>query len=414
MPARSWLRALLLIPAIAAGCGEAEEQPILRAVRLNGGEPIVHIDDLAELGLREEAENVNGPSVIRLPDWIPPARRADPEAVYYLYFAHHRGSYLRMAWSSAIEGPWELYRMGPGVPKGRRGVLDLGERGLALGGDLVIPAGGRAHIASPAAWIDHANRCIVLLFHANNAIELAGERLGRQVALAAAAPFGLDFARRARACHGPVPAVIGSPYLRPFAHRGLLYAVGAGGKVWRPRHPEQPFSAPKGWNPATPLWEPGADAELFADLHPPDSRAKHPGVVVRHPYVFSEPRGRLWVAYTLRGRHEADGVRLPEQILVARVDPAPDGAWRARAPRPLLRARPGWECGELAPAPSKRGSVVKPVNQLRDPHVFSDADGSSYLFYVGCGEDGIGVARLEFGAPPLDQNSAGVAPERFQ
>ena len=43
---------------------------------------------------------------------------------------------------------------------------------------------------------------------------------------------------------------------------------------------------------------------------------------------------------------------------------------------------------------SPRGEIMKPVRQLRDPYVFEDDDGSLYLFYVGGGEQAIGVARL--------------------
>jgi hypothetical protein len=33
--------------------------------------------------------NINGPSLIRVPDWVP-----DPLGRYYLYFAHHHGTYI--------------------------------------------------------------------------------------------------------------------------------------------------------------------------------------------------------------------------------------------------------------------------------------------------------------------------------
>ena len=62
-------------------------------VRLNGGEPIIDRDMFTSLGVDSEGDNINGPSLIRIPDWIPASERADPSAVYYLYFAHHTGDY---------------------------------------------------------------------------------------------------------------------------------------------------------------------------------------------------------------------------------------------------------------------------------------------------------------------------------
>ena len=32
---------------------------------------------------------------------------------YYLYFAHHKGSYIRLAYGDAVAGPWTVYE--PGV-----------------------------------------------------------------------------------------------------------------------------------------------------------------------------------------------------------------------------------------------------------------------------------------------------------
>ena len=53
-------------------------------------------------------DNINGPSLIRVPDWIPSAL-----GKYYLYFAHHQGTYIRLAYADQLEGPWRLYS--PGV-----------------------------------------------------------------------------------------------------------------------------------------------------------------------------------------------------------------------------------------------------------------------------------------------------------
>lgn len=45
-------------------------------------------------------ENINGPSVIKTPDWL-----SDPLGEYYLYFAHHDGSFIRLAYADDLQGP---------------------------------------------------------------------------------------------------------------------------------------------------------------------------------------------------------------------------------------------------------------------------------------------------------------------
>lgn len=49
---------------------------------------------------REEGRfNVNGPSVVRTPEWMP-----DPPGAYLMYFAHHMGASIRLA---AADEAWE-------------------------------------------------------------------------------------------------------------------------------------------------------------------------------------------------------------------------------------------------------------------------------------------------------------------
>lgn len=63
-------------------------------------------------------------------------------------------------------------------------------------------------------------------------------------------------------------------------------------------------------------------------------------------------------------------------------------------PEEILHAELDWEGDSLKTEPSEGGYAPKLVNQLRDPCVFRDIDGSLYLLYSGGGEATIGVARL--------------------
>jgi len=95
------------------GSANGQSQVHFKAVRLNNAQPIIYEQMFTDLGATEnERYNLNGPSVMRIPDWIAPEYRADPDAQYYCYFAHHGGDYIRMAWAVNIEGPWKLYDVG--------------------------------------------------------------------------------------------------------------------------------------------------------------------------------------------------------------------------------------------------------------------------------------------------------------
>ena len=52
-------------------------------------------------------ENIQGPSLIKVPDWLP-----NKMGNYYLYFADHKGLYIRLAYADSITGPWQIHEPG--------------------------------------------------------------------------------------------------------------------------------------------------------------------------------------------------------------------------------------------------------------------------------------------------------------
>ena len=42
-------------------------------------------------------DNINGPSLVQVPDWVP-----NPLGRYYLYFGHHDGRYIRLAFADEL------------------------------------------------------------------------------------------------------------------------------------------------------------------------------------------------------------------------------------------------------------------------------------------------------------------------
>lgn len=140
--------------------------------------PIIHTGLHPALG-----ENINGPSLIRVPDWV-----EQPLGRYYLYFAHHKGTYIRMAYADDLHGPWTIY---PG------GVLHVE--------DTVC----RNHIASPDVVICPENQSIRMYFH--------GATGQGQRSFLATSQDGLLFEADVE--------VLGDFYFRVFRHAGSWYAI---------------------------------------------------------------------------------------------------------------------------------------------------------------------------------------------
>ncbi len=142
-------------------------------------------------------DNINGPSLVRVPDWV-----ENPLGRYYLYFAHHQGTYIRMAYANKVAGPWTVYSPG---------VLDLSD---AFAAD---------HVASPDVHLDHEAKRFRMYYHGKRTVE--GTAQETRVALS---PDGLNFSAR--------PEVLGLPYFRVFQYDGWHYAIGMPGTLYRSKN----------------------------------------------------------------------------------------------------------------------------------------------------------------------------------
>ena len=109
-------------------------------------EPIIDIHQLPQL-----EGNVNGPSLIKVPHWV-----KHPLAKYYLYFAHHEGMNIRLAYANDLIGPWTLSKapaldladsLFPVDPPEYDELDEQVKQDIANGDD-----GNYPHIASPSAF----------------------------------------------------------------------------------------------------------------------------------------------------------------------------------------------------------------------------------------------------------------------
>ncbi len=364
---------------------ETSSDPTYIVRRLNDGNPIIDAALFEAAGIGADGGNINGPSLIKVPDWIAPEDRADLSANYYLYFAHHRGNYIRMAWAPQIEGPYTLYDSDPALAQVDRGVL-----GLPQPADEIFLLGNQIRIwrefASPRAFVDDANQRIVLYFHTFSGV-LRDDGSGTygmtgQKTHVALSSDGLDFNSNIQ------PARLGDFYFDIFEYAGRSYA-------WANKGPL--FEAPAGATLANgELWAApnGFDyrQDLWKEYNGP-IRANHaadPDEVADNPRHFgTRVIGDTLHAFFTR-RDDA-----PESILLSQIDLSAGGPgdWTASHPPELvLEPEQDWEGINHPLEPSENGSATG-VRQLRDPFIYEE-DGRIYLFYCGAGEEAIGLAEL--------------------
>lgn len=271
-------------------------------------------------------DNICGPSLIKVPDWI-----EQPLGRYYLYFAHHdHGQYIRLAYSDQLHGPWKIYRPG---------TLHISQTGCV------------GHIASPDVHVDDRDKSIRMYFH--GPVEKDGvDPLDNQRTFVALSKDGLNFFAQ--------PDDLGESYFRVFWWKGDYYALAMPGRLLRSKDGLRKFER---------------GTELFQEN-------------MRHSAVYVLGDDRLLVFYSNVGS-KCEDILMSTMDLHANWD-----SWIPSDPISILKPEFEWEGSHLPRRKSTRGSSSHPVNQLRDPAVFSE-NGLVYLLYTVAGENGIAIGKLE-------------------
>ncbi len=300
--------------------------------------PIIHVSDSPQL-----EGNVNGPSLIKVPDWAEGAYGR-----YYLYFAHHEGKTIRLAYANELSGPWTHHEPGAlsledslftTTPPKSENLHPFAKELLEKGHD-----GNYPHIASPDVVIDAETQTIRMYYHGR----LAN---GLQVTRVALSKNGIDFEAREE--------ILGRPYMRVIRHDDVWFAIAMPGILYRSTDGLSNFE--EGQN-------------LFAHLTP------------RH-HAMIKHDNQLTIFYTQVGD-------TPEHLKYCTVDLTPNWKqWKVTNETALRKPAQEWEGANLPLKPSEYGGIFEPVNQLRDPAIFVEED-QRYLLYSIAGEQGIAIGGL--------------------
>ena len=297
-------------------------------------------------------ENIQGPSVIKVPDWI-----NDPLGEYYLYFADHKGLYIRLAYADDLLGPWKIHAPGSLQIRDSYFLVEPPAVSPDVAARLLASQARRSHdglfeattphIASPDVHVDHANERVIMYFHGLDDVST-------QVSRVAMSSDGIHFEAR--------PERLGRTYMRIFNHDGYTYSMAMPGQFYRSRNPLGNFEE---------------GPRLF------NANMRHSALLIRDNTLF--------VFWTQVGD-------VPEHIMLSTIDMS--GEWESWQQTPgieVLRPQYEWEGSNAPLEPSVRSTAYGVVNQLRDPAIYEDKEsGRTYLFYAVGGEAGIAVAEIHF------------------
>lgn len=360
---------LLHLIALAAACAlvvsAARAELQVRVTRV-GDAPIITPEQLPG----KDGQSINGPTLIRVPAWV-----KHPLGRYYLYFAHHAGKYIRMAYADRIEGPWTNLE---------GGVLPLTAQTVVAN-----------HVASPEAIVSETDHKIYLFYHGEDPLRWKRTAAnpppfnegssGTQLTSVAISEDGIHFS--------PTNTVLGPAYLRIFSHGGHWYALSDSG--WLRTCPKlgAPFTkvalviGDDMLNAVDPvrLREPGAGRAMDRVTTGLNRYA------IRH--VGLDVRGDQLVVYFTCVGHR------PERVLATTIElTGPPESWKAKGVTEVLRPERPWEGADQPLAYSNGGISKAKMNQLRDPTVYREGD-QAWLIYAAAGESALGLATLGYGEP---------------
>jgi len=288
---------------------------------------------LAKDNLSKEAgSNINGPCCVKVPEWCP-----NRLGRYYLYFAHHTGKYIRMAYSNSVHGPWREYD---------KGILNIKDLKDAFD-----------HVASPDVLIDEDKKVINMYFHSPS------RKKQQQWSYLATSKDGLDFRQT-------VDFPLAPFYLRVLKMEKNFIGMSKGGNIWESdtgcqefRHVVNPFNV-------------RLNSEIWHNS---------PGSI-RHVALFKR-RNFIYIFFSRIGD-------APEGILYGEMEidkPMPE--WRVENISPLIEPEMDYEGVGLEVKPSYAGAAENEERALRDPYIFQDGE-KIYMFYCVKGEHGIALSEI--------------------
>jgi hypothetical protein len=362
------LCAALTLPG--APTGPAGAATPFRVVRFKEN-PIIR----PEMVPGEDGANICYPSLIRVPAWLP-----NPLGKYYLYFADHKGAYVRLAYANRVEGPWTVYA--PGTLH-LESAVDVAKKAVAASGQDPSEVRG-GHIGSPDIHVDDEKKEIRMYFHFKIA---PNDTWGHRSAVALSKD-GLHFR--------PVSdKPIGEPYFRVFKWEGQYYAVTRSASLARSRDGLRDFVVGNTAF-AEAIGNKVLDRPPVPDVPQKAARraSKDDEEVaagqIRHTALKLD--GNLLTVFYSRGGE------LPEQLYCSTAKLEGDWTtWRLSAPVPVLRPETDYEGANVplkSPSHPELRKIPRPMfNEVRDPCIFRD-NGKTYLFYSVAGERGIAGAEI--------------------
>jgi len=315
------------------------------------GYPKLIVKPFTEVGFRHQViwdnlpetsllNNMNGPSVIRIPQFIKDDIGLDYK--YQMFFAHHQGKSIRYAYSNFPVSGWTWLDSIVNLNNTLYTKSSVLNECLKLEDTYCD-----GHIASPDVHVDAT--ALRMYYH--------GDMNGKQYSFFTTSVDGFDFHKRDK-----MKKPLGNFYFRVFDYKDKRYAIA------------------KENNDGGILYELDWETEEYIPVFNLLPNMRHCSVLIKNDL--------LYIFYTNIG-DIIEHIRVATLELSDNVD-----NWTIINDIALLYPEKDWEGVDSPMCISQPGAIYGLVKQLRDPYIFEDTDGRLYLYYAAGGENSIGCVEL--------------------
>lgn len=279
------------------------------------------------------SDNINGPSCLRTPNFI-----KNPVGKYLLYFAHHTGEFIRIAYSEDIFTGWKI--------------LDHKINNVSEEKEF------HDHVASPDIYVDNIEKSVYMFFHSR----IKGSR--KQKTFLSKSNDGINFAL--------VKGDLNLPfYFRHVTIETKTFAVTKGGNLYI--NMVNPIA--NTWRALNNINTGKSNEEV---MHNSSGSIRHASLI----YYM-----KIFIAFYSRIGDS------PERIYAAKIVENGKGLWLMSNEFEITRPELNFEGANLDIEASVAGPSLHEENALRDPYVMQDGE-DYFLFYACAGESGIAVGKL--------------------
>lgn len=283
---------------------------------------------------KKQRESICNPCLIKTPSWI-----KNKLGKYYLYFADHRGKFIKLLYSNHLDRDWKFLN---------KKILNI---------NSISKLDAHNHIASPEIYINNKEKKIYMFTHSHSR-----SKVGQWTYLSLSKD-GINFSRKFNKPLAPF-------YFRFFNHKKYYYGIVKGGDLWRSKNIDAVYK--KCQNLLT-------QKKTKTTLHNKNGSIRHLSILKKKNYlhcVFSKIGDK------------------PEKIYYTKVFLSKNYLnWKFKKIKEILRPTFPYEGSNLKLKRSKPGDAPEPENALRDPYLFIDGK-KTYMIYCVKGEKNFALCQI--------------------